>query len=181
MARRGRKRKNIAREPSGRPSRKGRVRIQFDHGTERARTKFERYGTDGADAIGRAYQAGLLGEQADAIKDTSRRIAKAYWPMLEIGSYRCTLNDRFGGSNDSTDSARAKAREQWLTGILRAVDALGQAHRRAFDELVIDVHPDSGPPWLERMIYARSRGDAPDPADANRIDMVMSAMARVMS
>jgi len=181
MARKGRKRKNVAREPNGRPSRKGQVRIQFDHGTERARMKFEQYGTDGADAIGRAYQAGLLGDNADAIKDTARKIAKAYWPILEVGSYRCTLNDSFGGSNDNTDHGRAKAREQWLTSILRAVDSMGRAHRQAFDELVIDIHPDSGPAWLERAIYASKRQEAPDPSDSNRLAMAIAAMMRVMA
>ena len=180
MARKGRKRKNVAREPNGRPSRKGAPRVQFDHGTARAKMKFERYGTDGADAIGRAYQAGLLGEHADAIKDTARRIAKAYWPMLEVGSYRCTLSDSFGGSNDNTDNRRAKAREQWLTGILRAIDQMGRAHRRAFDELVIDIHPDSGPTWLDRAIYARRRNEMLDQADANRLSMAVSAIERII-
>lgn len=179
---RGRKRKlNIKREPNGRPSRKGLVRIQFDHGTARAQVKFQQYGTDGADAIGRAYQAGLLGPNADAIKDTARKIAKAYWPMLEIGSYRCTLNDGAGGSNDNVDHERIKDRERWLTSILRRIDALGPHTRRCFDELVIDVHPDSGPNWLERVIYAHKHRVSADEIDAARLRLAIEAVCEVMA
>lgn len=176
MSRAGRKRKQGKREPNGRL-----VRVLFDHGTSRAQMKFEQYGTDGADAIGRAYQAGLLGDQADAIKDTARRIAKAYWPMLEVGTYRCTLGDGHGGSNDNFDHDRIKAREEWLTGILRTVDRLGRAHRKAFDELVIDVHPDSGPAWLERMIYARKKGEFADLRDGASMRMAIDALCEIMS
>lgn len=176
---RGRKRKNVKREPNGRPSRKGEVRIQFDHGTARAQMKFKQYGTDGADAIGRAYQAGLLGENADVLRDTARKIARAYWPMLEVGSYRCTLNDSFGGSNDNTDHERAKRREEWLTGVVRQADAMGREYRRAFDELVIDVHPDSGPVWLDRIIYARKHRSEITPNDAARLMMAINALVEI--
>lgn len=176
MARPGRKHKQGKREPNGRL-----VRIQFDHGTSRAQMKFEQYGTDGADAIGRAYQAGLLGDNADAIKDTARRIAKAYWPMLEVGTYRCTLSDASGSANDNFDHDRLKAREEWLTGILRSVDRLGRAHRKAFDDLVIEVHPDSGPKWLERMIYARSHQIGCELADLQSLGMAIEAIEEVMA
>ena len=35
-----------------------------------------------------------------------------------------------------------------------AVDAMGRNVRRCFDQLVIDVNPDHGPDWLDRIIYA---------------------------
>ena len=178
---RGRPRKSVKREKNGRASRKDIVRIQFDHGTARAQMKFEQYGTDGADAIGRAYQAGLLGDQADALKDTARKIAKAYWPMLEIGSYRCTLNDARGGANDNFDHDRIKARETWLTGILRQIDRMSIAHRRAFDQLVIDIHPDTGPVWLERAIYARKHKGEIEALDAATLRMAVEALHHVMA
>jgi hypothetical protein len=178
---RGRKRKQAKREPNGKPSRKGQVRMQFDHGTARAKLKFDQYGTDGADAIGRAYQAGLLGENADAIRDTARKIARAYYPMMEVGPTRCALNDNFGDPNDNSDHERIKARETWLSGILRSVDAMSREHRRSFDELVIDRHPDSGPPWLERLIYARKHSSREPLPDLVRLELAMHAIARVMS
>ncbi len=179
MSRAGRKkRNNVKREPNGRA-----IRVLFDHGTSRAQMKFEQYGTDGADAIGRAYQAGLLGPEADAIRDTARKIARAYWPMLEIGSYNCTLNERQGGANDNPEDfdGRIKAREQWLTGILRTVDRMGRAHRKAFDDLVIEVHPDSGPKWLERMIYAKKRTEGFDALDAVSLKMAIEAVRKIMA
>lgn len=181
MARQGRKRRQGQREPNGRIDRKGFPRVHFDHGTARAQMKFGQYGTDGADAIGRAYQAGLLGENADAIKDTARKIAKAYWPMLEVGYCRCTLSDSFGAGNDNSDIERIKARERWLTGILRAVDAMGLPTRRAFDELVIDIHPDSGPIWLERMIYSRTHHIDADIRDTATLSMAIAAVKRIMA
>lgn len=176
----GRRRRAGKREPNGRLSRIGEPR--FDTGTARASMKFKQYGTDGADAIGRAYQAGLLGEHADAIKDTARRIAKAYWPMMEIGSYRCTLSDPTG-ANDNSDSDHIKARERWLTDILRRVDRMGQAYRRAFDALVIDVHPDYGPKWLDSLIWHRQHKPA-DPVPAHHmamLGMAIDAMREVMA
>lgn len=174
---RGRKRKHGKREPNGRISRQGQPR--FDHGTERMQVKFKQFGTDGADAIGRAYQAGLLGENADVLRDTARKIARAYWPMLEVGSYRCTLNDSFGGSNDNVDHDRVKRREEWVTRITAAVDALGQPHRRAFDGLVIDIHPDSGPVWLDRIIASRKARQEIGLADAAQLKMAIEALEKV--
>lgn len=176
---RGRKRKAGKREPNGRISRA--IQPKFDLGTSRAHMKFKQYGTDGADAIGRAYQAGLLGEQADAIKDTARKIAKAYWPMLEIGSYRCTLSDP-SGANDNFDHDRIKAREEWLTEILRRVDRKGRAARNAFDALVIDVHPDTGPNWLDSIIWHRSHKPAsPLPErDMTMLNLAIDAVREVI-
>jgi len=176
---RGRKRKQGKREPNGRLSRKGQARIQFDHGTERAQVKFNQFGTDGADAIGRAYQAGLLGENADMLRDTARKIARAYWPMLEVGSYRCTLNNSFGGSSDDEDDGRGKRREDWLTSVLRRADALGRKGRRAFDELVIDIQPDSGPVWLDRVINAQKRRAEVPLNDAAQLRMAIEVLEAV--
>ncbi|WP_375178055.1 hypothetical protein [Sphingobium yanoikuyae] len=176
----GRKRKAGKREPNGRISRVDQPR--FDTGTARAQMKFKQYGTDGADAIGRAYQAELLGEHADAIKDTARKIAKAYWPMLEIGTYRCTLSDPTG-ANDNFDHDRMKAREEWLTDILRKVDRMGRTTRAAFDALVIDVHPDSGPKWLDSLIWHRAHKpkEPLPPSDHAMLGLAIDAVREVMA
>jgi hypothetical protein len=34
---------------------------------------------------------------------------------------------------------------------------MGRDKRRAFDELVIDINPDAGPEWLDRMIQEKTR------------------------
>lgn len=175
----GRKRKTGKREPNGRLSRIDQPR--FDTGTARAQLKFQQYGTDGADAIGRAYQAGLLGENADAIKDTARKIAKAYWPMLEVGTYRCTLSDPSGANDNPDDPSRIKAREEWLTGVLRRVDRMGNTTRRAFDALVIDIHPDTGPKWLDALIWHRKHAKPYPASDAQWLGLAIDAMNEIMA
>lgn len=187
MSKAGRKRKAGKREPNGRLSRIDVPR--FDTGTDRARLKFSQYGTEGADAIGRAHAHGLLGPDADNLRDTARKIARAYWPMLEVGSYRCTLNDGSGGANDNSDetaedrSARIKRREEWLSRTLRTVDVMDTArrHRSAFDGLVIDVHPDSGPRWLDAIIWAKGHGREPLASDLAILERAKAALVEVMT
>jgi hypothetical protein len=145
MAKRGRPRKSGPRTASGAPT-----RAKVDRGNPRTAAKYERFGSDGSDAIGRAYRANLLGHHGKALLDASRAIFRAYWPMLEVGRNSCTLADRGGGTRIETE--RDKARETWLLSKVRGVDAMGHDIRRAFDELVIDVNPDSGPPWLDRLL-----------------------------
>ncbi len=149
---RGRKRKTAKREPSGKLSRAGVPRMAFDAGTDQTRIKIAMYGTNGTDPIGRAWTHGLLGDDADAIRDTARKIARAYWPMLEVGSYRCTLADSAAGYWREQSEAD-KRRELWLADTLRRVDRMGIATRRAFDGLVIDPNPDTGPAWLDSLIW----------------------------
>lgn len=178
---RGRKRKAVKREPNGRASRKGLPRVIFDQGTDRAKEKVAAYGTEGADAIGRAYVAGLLGENADAIRDTARNIFCAYWPTLEVGSFRCTLNDARGASNDNFDPERIKARERWLNSVTAQVDKMGRATRKAFDELVIDPQPDHGPKWLDSLIWHKQHGKPIPARDSEMLFLAMSAMNRIIS
>lgn len=155
MGKAGRKRKAGRRTPSGRLSRA--APPLFDRGTERAQAMQALYGPDGADAIGRAYRAGLLGEgaEAKAMLDTARKIAGAYWQAYETGRYQCTLGDKTGGSVVELDHQRIKRREEWLEEVLAFVNGMGRGVRRAFDQLVIDVHPDSGPSWLDSAVWAK--------------------------
>lgn len=144
MATRGRNRKSGNRTKSGRLSRAGKA---YDKGTERAEWKQSVYGADGSDAIGRAYVMGLLGENGQTLLATGRAIARAYWPVFGVGAIGCTLGGSTGGGGEGN-----KAQEEWLTAQLRIIDALGIEYRRAFDGLVIDVNPDEGPHWLDRLI-----------------------------
>ena len=113
------------------------------------------YGQDGCDAIGRAYQAGLLGigSEAKNLLDTARRIANIYWQAYEVGGITSPIADRSYGSNTSICPEDARRREEWLNGCLTTINARGRAERRYFDQLVIDVHPDQGPAWLDRMVW----------------------------
>lgn len=165
MAKRGRKRKAGKRTASGRLSRAKLAAVTFDRGTERVQAMQALYGSDGCDAIGRAYRAGLLGEGSDAkaMLDTARSIANAYWQAYETGRYQCTLADKQSGGVVSLDHERIKRREEWLEESLRFVNGMGHDVRRAFDQLVIDVHPDHGPKWLDALLWGKRHGTQPDP------------------
>lgn len=175
---RGRKRKQgVKRTAKGRISRSV---VNFDKGTERTQAMQALYGQDGCDAIGRAYRAGLLGEgsEAKAMLDMARSISKAYWAAYEVGGYFNPLADKVSGSTPAISPENARRREEWLSDCLRAVDRIGRAQRRSFDQLVIDVHPDAGPVWLDRLCYAhRCRRAMIDPADAQSIEHALEALA----
>lgn len=142
---RGRNRKAGKRTKSGQLSRAGQCR--FDRGSDKAADKFSIYGTDGSDALGRAFVHGLLGDDGIVLRDTGRAVARAYWPMLSVGRVGCTLGTKSGAGGEGN-----LEREQWLTATLRRIDAMGRDKRRAFDELAIDINPDTGPDWLDRTI-----------------------------
>jgi len=175
MARSGRKRKPGKRTDTNRPSRAGSVPL-FDRGTERAQAIVALYGQDGCDAIGRAYQAGLLGEGSDAkaLLDTARRIANAYWTAFATGRYQCALGDRSYGNVASLDHEKVKRREVWLSECLDRVRHMGLRHQ--FDQLVIDVYPDHGPAWLDSVIFAKRTRKEPDPIDAQRLALAIEAL-----
>lgn len=144
MAKAGRKRKAGKRTATGQLSRAGQ---RYDKGCERAEWKQSVYGPDGSDALGRAYVMGLLGEHGQTLLATGRAIARAYWPMFGTGRIGCTLGTKSGGNGDGN-----KDREIWLSAQLDSINALGRDYRVAFDQLVIDIHADEGPVWLDRII-----------------------------
>ncbi len=149
------------------PRKNGRLVVAIDKGTERTQAMQALYGPDGCDAIGRAYRAGLLGEgsEAKAMLDLARSIAGAYWIAYEQGRYQCALADRSFGNVTPIDQAAVKRREQWLAACLDDVNRMGRDVRRAFDQLVIDVHPDAGPAWLDEAVwYAKRRQPVPNAA-----------------
>lgn len=63
MGRAGRKRKDGKREPNGRLQRVS----GFDKGSDWVQAQRARYGEHYSTALGRAYAAGLLGEESEAI------------------------------------------------------------------------------------------------------------------
>lgn len=161
----GRKRKAGKRTKSGRLSRaKSAI---FDKGTEHAQAMQARYGADGADAIGRAYRAGFLGEgaEAKAMLDTARKVANLYWQAYENGRYQCTLADRTGGGVAELDHDSIRRKEEWLRESLETVNRMGHDVRKAFDQLVVDVNPDTGPIWMDRLLWSHERHKAPQIGD----------------
>lgn len=178
MAKRGRPKKSGKRTKSGRLSRS--IAATYDRGTEHAQAIQALYGQDGCDAIGRAYQSGLLGDGQDAkaMLDTARRIAKAYWSAYEIGGYFNPLADRTGGGNAPMCPEKAREREEWLNRSLDSLNRLGRLQRRYFDALVIDVHPDHGPTWLDALTFAHRTPRAMiDPADASALELALEGLA----
>lgn len=161
---RGRNRKAGKRTKSGQLSRAGQTR--FDRGSDKAADKFALYGTDGSDALGRAFVHGLLGEDGIVLRDTGRAIARAYWPMLGTGRISCTLGTKTGAGGEGN-----LEREQWLTATLRRIDAMGRDKRRAFDELAIDINPDTGPNWLDAIIAKQGMEH-----DKHKLDMAIEVL-----
>lgn len=158
---RGRPRRQGPRERNGRVSR---TTPAFDRGNDRAQARLALYGQDGSDAIGRAYARGLLGPDAKQLLDTARAIARAYWAWYEVGPYTCPLGNRTGAAIPD-DSEREARQEEWLRAMLRIRDRHPHPQRRLFDQLVVDVNPDNGPAWLDRLL--ERRGDAQDFARLN--------------
>lgn len=176
MAKAGRKRKQGTRTKSGQLSRAG--ISPFDKGTERVQAMQALYGQDGADAIGRAYRAGLLGEGSDAkaLLDLARSISNAYWSAYATGSYQCAIGDRTHGSVVDLNHERIKRREEWLRACLDDVRRMGPQVDRAFRQLVIDVHPDCGPSWIDSLCYtARTRKPA-DPIHERTMRAALDAL-----
>jgi hypothetical protein len=144
------------RTKSGRLSR---ARVNFDKGNERAQAMTALYGPDGCDAIGRAFQAGLLGKgnDAKALLDMARKVSRLYWRAYATGAVRSCIGDRNFGTIVDIDHARVKAGEEWLAESLRLINSMGRNVRRSFDQLVIDVNPDCGPSWVDALL-ARKAG-----------------------
>jgi len=174
----GRKRKPGRRTRSGRLSRAKMPQASYDRGTPRAQAQRAIYGTDCSDAIGRAYRAGLLGEEDEAKPrlDTARALSAAYWASYTVGPCRSLLDTAPRGTGASIDHERAHRREKWLSEQLSNIDALGRTFRRAFDQLAIDIHPDEGPRWLDRLIAARLAAKSPQIADMHTLARAIVAL-----
>jgi hypothetical protein len=168
----GRNRKAGKRTRSGQLSRAGMPSARIDRGNDRAELRTSLYGTNGTDAIGRAFERGLLGtgNDAKAMLDTARAIHRAYWASYQTGPIRCALADRTGGQ--AREGEHDRKREQWLNAMLVTAERGGRPVRVLFDQLVIDINPDCGPSWLDRII---ERGPTSD--DWGRLATALDALA----
>ena len=179
MARGGRKRKEGKRQPNGQPYREPR----YDKGCEGVQRRQALYArtpegegdrfdsSNTFDAIGRAWSAHLLGSNADAKRDAGRKIAAQYWRVYGFATPDSLA--RFQPSTDYgvPDAAIDKIREDALNDALDMVRGYGRDVRTAFDQLVIDMNPDSGPPWLDRIIFGQA-----DEGDHNMLRLAIKGL-----
>jgi len=169
MGRKGRPQKPGKRR-NGRPA----VDHSFDRGSEWTQAMKARYGEHSGSAIGRAYAAGLLGEEAIA-KDrfaAAKKFARAYQRIISQDRYRCAL-DRAPRGNLAYDlSPEATAFEleeqDWL---FKAMDTLDRTGCRPYmDQLLAVAHVDHGPAWLDRLLNGNH------PADKMILDAALQAI-----
>lgn len=115
------------------------------------------FGTNGWDAIGRAYVVGLLGE-GDEAKDRlekGRRYCAAHFAIYSPKQYRCALDRSPVGGSDEVNSERdARLIEQraWLDREWRRLTDMGCGPY--FDQLVdpLRMYTDHDPVWLAHLI-----------------------------
>jgi hypothetical protein len=169
----GRKRKPGKRTKSGQLSRAGVATARIDRGSERAQAMRELYGDNCSDAIGRAFERGLLGSgtEAKSMLDTARAIHRAYWAWYANGPVRCALADRSGAAVQN-DVERERRQEAWLNDMLRIAGRGGHSVRVLFDQLVVDINPDCGPLWLDRLLAREGSGE-----DWSRLSTALEALA----
>lgn len=141
--------------------------------------------TDTADAIGRAYAAGLLGhEQPDfgpSSKDllqAGRNIAWQYWRVYASQFPTPDSLARFQPCQPSAriDPDRERIIEAALNDALKIVEGESRDCRRAFDQLVIDLNPDYGPKWLDNIIYAHRRKQRATEGDYNMLRLAKKGL-----
>jgi hypothetical protein len=137
--------------------------------------------TDTCDALGRAFIAGLLGrgDQAERRLQAGRKIAAQYWR-----AYGFTTPDslaRFQPQQPSgpPDPTADRIREDALNVALGLVRAKSRDHRRAFDQLAIDLNPDRGPGWLDRIVYAHRRQQRSSEGDYNLLRLAVEALDEI--
>lgn len=131
---------------------------------------------DYADAIGRAYIAGLLGA-GDRAKDlvvAARKVAWQYWRIFQPQFGTPDSLARFQPQQPARriEPDEERILEDALNDSLEIIGKAGRNVRLAFDQLVIDMNPDHGPPWLDRIIFAHRQKQ---PADAKDMQMLQWA------
>ena len=132
------------------------------------------------DAIGRAWSAGLLsvdGKDAAALRDAGRDTAALYWRHLGIGQGKDSLARFLPSHGSASDNERGL--ENALNRRLDAVNRLGNAVRRAFDQLAIDPYPDEGPSWLDHLIWHKRRDREPDACHAKMMALALQGLAAI--
>ena len=151
MGRAGRKRKQGKREPNGRIQRDS---YSFDKGSEWVQSRRARFGEHYSTALGRAYAAGLLGEEAEAKGryDAGKRFMRLYQRFIGGSAYACPLDRSPRGENvvELEISDQQEREHDWLFAAMDSMDVAGC--RPYFDQLISIVNVDHGPLWLDRLL-----------------------------
>lgn len=178
MARGGRKSKAGKREPNGQLQRVP----KFDKGCEgvqRRRALYAQSPEDGGryhdgntfDAIGRAWSARLLGGNADEKLHAARTIAAQYWRIYGFSTPDSLARFQPSLGGGVPDPVKDKIREDALKDALAIITGHGRDYRKAFDQLVIEMNPDQGPAWLDRIIFHKA-----DEGDHNMLRLAVKAI-----
>jgi len=77
-------------------------------------------------------------------------------------------------------ASREEAREKALNKSLCLIEKRGRAVRSAFDQLVIDLNPDHGPDWLDRIIAAKRCGEQPRMGDARLLALAVEGLDAIL-
>jgi hypothetical protein len=104
-------------------------------------------------------------------------IAAQYWRVLGFVTQDSLARFQPSQPSRPMDPAVEKIREDVFKIALSMVDARGRDVRRAFDHLVIDPNPDSGPPWLDRIIYAHRRGQRSSEGDYAMLRLAIEGLS----
>ena len=141
---------------------------------KRAAYGFADNDADYADAIGRAYIAGLLGA-GDRAKDlviAARKVAWQYWRIFkpQFGTPDSLARFQPQAPSKHIEPDQERILEDALNDSLEAVGKAGRNIRTAFDQLVVDMNPDHGPPWLDRIIFAHRAKKTADARDMQMLE-----------
>lgn len=162
MARPGRKRKPGKREKNGRLLR------TYDKGTERVQALRERFDVYYCSALGRAFYAGLLGEDGLNLYQTGMKFATLHKRVFGITDYKCPLGDQSGTTY--TDEERDASDHEWLMNAIRSFK--GPDDKFYMDQLLI--HTDQGPGWLDRILDKQGTT-----SDRLKLEAAMRALQRM--
>lgn len=168
MAKAGRKRKQGARYPSGK------LRPAYDKGSDWVQGQHEKYGTHYSTALGRAYAAGLLGDEDHdglARYQAGKRFVRIYSRFIGGEAYRCPLDQTPRGSNivDFEANDQDQRDHDWLHRVMDELDEAGV--RPWLDQLISRQHTDHGPCWLDRLLAKGKH-----PADRMMMDSAIRAL-----
>lgn len=184
-----------ARSASGRKRERASEYVPPSMGVMRKRAVYGANGSpeDCCDAIGRCHLAGLINAYVsthlpqildieEGVKDllkVARNTGWLYWRAYGFPDANALARFQPQGPSRRVDPEEEKVLEGRLNAALDAVNARGRSIRRDFDALVIDIHPDHGPKFLDELIFAHRAKREADPRDYARLKQALDALALV--
>lgn len=128
------------------------------------------------DALGRACASGLLPPD---LRDTGRVIAAQYWRVYGFATPDSLARFQPQNGVGIADPVKERIREDALNDALEMIRKRGHDVRRAFDSLVIDLNPDHGPAWLDRLVYAKRQKQTPEERDSNMLRLAIEGLRAI--